>query len=174
MRVVLAAAAAAVLAGCGGKIVTNPDALIIEPSRLASLHTPQTLTLHNGWTSAAPHQIKTPSITWEVDARQLSDTAIGTLRRALEKRGIRVAPQAEKTATFRVQVRGGMGMFVPAPTVVASARLTLHVAFGDGTTTWVDGEGGSGFGMQNAFEGAIQSALHRLLLDPAFLAYVNR
>jgi hypothetical protein len=67
-----------------------------------------------------------------------------------------------------------MGMFVPIPTVAASARLTLDAEFGDGTATSVDGQGGSGFGMQGAFEGAIQNALHRLLFDPAFLAYMNR
>ena len=42
------------------------------------------------------------------------------------------------------------------------------------TVTSVDGENGSGFGVQGAFEGAIQSALHRLLIDPRFLAYINR
>lgn len=154
--------------------MTHPDGLTIEPFRVAQLRAPQSMTLDNGLTGAAKYQVRTPSITWEVDARQLTDTAIVALRRALERQGIRAAPQPGKTATLRIQVRGGMGMFVPAPTVVASARLTLHVDFGDGTATSVDGEGGSGFGMQNAFEGAIQSALHRLLFDPAFLAYVNR
>ncbi len=162
------------LAGCGGEIVTRPDVLTIEPFRVAHLRTPQTVTLNNGLTSPVKHQIKTPDITWEVDARQLTDTAIVMLRRALEKHGIKAAPQAGKSVTFRIEVRGGMGMFVPAPTVVASARLTLHADFGDGTTTWVDGEGGSAFGMQPAYEGAIQNALHRLLIDPAFLAYMNR
>ena len=164
----------ATLAGCGGEIVTRPDVLSIEPFRVKELRTPQSVALNNGLTSPVKHQIKTPDITWEVDARQLTDTAIVMLRRALEKHGIKAAPQAAKSVTFRIEVRGGMGMFVPAPTVVASARLTLHAAFGDGTTTWVDGEGGSAFGMQPAYEGAIQNALHRLLIDPAFLAYMNR
>ena len=170
----VAVLAAAMLAGCGGEIVTSPDALSIEPFRVKDLRAPQAVTLGNGLTSPAKHQIKTPDITWEVDARQLTDTAIVMLRRALEQRGIKAAPQAGKAVTFRIEVRGGMGMFVPAPTVVASARLTLHADFGDGTATRVDGEGGSAFGMQGAFEGAIQNALHRLLIDPAFLAYMNR
>ena len=164
----------AALAGCGGEIVTRPDVLSIEPFRVKQLRTPQSVTLNNGLTSPVKHQIKSPDITWEVDARQLTDTAIVMLRRALEKHGIKAAAQAEKSATFRIQVRGGMGMFVPAPTVVASARLTLFADFGDGTTTSVDGEGGSAFGMQPAYEGAIQNALHRLLIDPAFLAYMDR
>ena len=164
----------AALAGCGGEIVTNPDALTIEPSRLKEVRAPQTVTLNNGLASAVKHQIRTESIAWEVDARQLTETAIVMLRRALEKQGIRPAPQPGKTVTLRIQVRGGMGMFVPVPTVAASARLTLHADFGDGTATSVDGQGGSGFGMQDAFEGAIPNALHRLLFDPAFLAYMNR
>jgi hypothetical protein len=164
----------AALAGCGGEIVTRPDVLSIEPFRVKELRTPQSVTLNNGLTSPVKHQIKSPDITWEVDARQLTDTAIVMLQRALEKHGIKAAAQAEKSAMFRIQVRGGMGMFVPAPTVVASARLTLHADFGDGTSTWVDGEGGSAFGMQPAYEGAIQNALHRLLIDPAFVAYMNR
>ena len=165
---------AAMLAGCGGEIVTNADTLSIEAFRVARLRTPQTVTLNNGLTSPVKHQIKSPDVTWEVDARQLTDTAIVMLRRALEKQGIKAAAQAEKSATFRIQVRGGMGMFVPVPTVAASARLSLHADFGDGTATSVDGEGGSAFGMQPAYEGAIQNALHRLLIDPAFLAYMNR
>ncbi|HWM44853.1 MAG TPA: hypothetical protein VNP36_20635 [Burkholderiales bacterium] len=164
----------AALAGCGGEIVTSPDALSIEPFRVKELRAPQSVALNNALTSPVKHQIKTPDITWEVDARQLTDTAIVMLRRALERQGIKAAPQAGKSVAFRVEVRGGMGMFVPAPTVVASARLTLHADLGDGTTTRVDGEGGSAFGMQGAFEGAIQNALHRLLIDPAFLVYMNR
>jgi hypothetical protein len=170
----VAVLAAVMLAGCGGEIVTSPDALSIEPFRVKALRAPQAVTLNNGLTSPVKHQIKTPDITWEVDARQLTDTAVVMLRRALEKQGIKAAAQAGKSATFRIQVRGGMGMFVPAPTVVASARLTLLADFGDGTATSVDGEGGSAFGMQDAFEGAIQNALHRLLIDPAFVAYMNR
>jgi hypothetical protein len=162
------------LAGCGGEIATNPDALSIEPSRLKELRAPQAVTLNNGLMSPVKHQIRTESINWEVDARQLTDTAVTMLRRALEKQGITAAPQAGKSITFRIQVRGGMGMFVPIPTVAASARLTLDADFGDGTKTAVYGEGGSGFGMQDAFERAIQNALHRLLIDPAFLAYMNR
>jgi hypothetical protein len=171
----VAALAGATLAGCvGGEIITNPDALPVEPFRLAQLRAPQAVTLNNGLTSPAKYQIRNQSTIWEVDARQLTDTAVVMLRRALEKQGIRAAPQAEKTAAFRIQVRGGMAMFVPIPTVAASARLTLHADFGDGTATLVEGESGSGFGVQNAFEGAIQNALQRLLIDPTFVAYMNR
>jgi hypothetical protein len=170
----IAVLAVVILAGCGGQIVTTPDAYPIQPLGLPRLRAPQDVTFSNGLTSPAKYQIKNESITWEVDARQLTDTAITMLQRALEKQGIRTAPQAGKTVIFRVQVRGGMGMFVAAPTVVASARLTLEAQFGDGTATLVDGEGGSGFGMQNAFEAALQSAVTRLVFDRRFIDYMNR
>lgn len=164
---------AATLAGCGGEIVTRPEALPIEPGRVAHLRAPQAFALSNGLKAPVKHQIRNDSITWEVDERQLTDTAIVMLSRALEQQGIKPAPQA-KSAILRVEVRGGMGMFVPVPTVAASARILLHADLGDGTRTLVDGEGGSGFGMQPAFEGAIRTALYRLLIDPAFIAYMNR
>jgi hypothetical protein len=164
---------AATLAGCGGEIVTRPEAFPIEPGRVAHLRAPQAFALSNGLQAPVKHQIRNDSITWEVDARQLTDTAIVMLSRALEQQGIKPAPQA-KSAILRVEVRGGMGMFVPVPTVAASARILLHADFGDGTRALLDGEGGSGFGMQPAFEGAIRAALNRLLIDPTFIAYMNR
>jgi hypothetical protein len=170
----LAVLLAATLAACGGEIVTSPDAVRIEPFWVAQLRAPQSVALRNGLSNPVKYQIRNESITWELDARQLTDTAIVMLRRALDAQGIRPGAQPDKTVTLRTEVRGGMAMFVLVPTVAASARLTLHADFGDGTATSVDGENGSGFGVQGAFEGAIQSALHRLLIDPRFLAYINR
>jgi len=94
------------------------------------------------------------------------------LRRALEKQGVTAGAKAGKTVTFRVQVRGTSAMEIP--NVVGSARLTLEADFADGTATSADRENGSAFGMARAFEGAVQSALHRLLIDEKFIAYINR
>jgi hypothetical protein len=134
----LAVLLAATLAACGGEIVTSPDAVRIEPFWVAQLRAPQSVVLSNGLSNPVKYQIRNESITWELDARQLTDTAIVMLRRALDAQGIRPGAQPDKTAAS------------------------------------VDGENGSGFGVQGAFEGAIQSALHRLLIDPRFLAYINR
>jgi hypothetical protein len=114
----------ATLAGCGGEIVTSPDALRIEPFWLAQLRAPQSVALSNGLSNAVKYQIRNESITWELDARQLTDTAIVMLQRALDAQGIRPGAQPVKTVTLRIEVRGGMAMFVLVPTVAASARLS--------------------------------------------------
>jgi hypothetical protein len=163
-----------ILAGCGGQIVTTPDTYPIHTLGLPALRTPQEVTLTNGLTNPAKYQIKNQSVIWEVDARQMTDTAITMLQRALDKQGIRTVPRAGKSVTLRVDVRGGMAMVAPIPAVSASGRLTLEAAFGDGTMALVDGEGASARGVQPAFELAIQSALNRLLFDSRFVEYMNR
>ena len=165
---------AATLAGCGGTVHTDPNAADLEPSRLTHLRSPQAVALINGVAHETKREILQDSISWEVDTRQLTDTAVAMLRRALEKQSIRYDGQAAKTVTLRVTLRGASAQFVPVPTVAASARLALEVEFGDGTSTWVTGSGGSAFGVQRAFEGAIRAALNALLNDANFVAYLNR
>ena len=172
---ILAALLSATLAGCGGTIYTDPNAVNLEPARLSHLRSPQTITLINGVANATRHEIRQgDEVKWELDTRQLTDTAVETLRRGLQKQGIRDTGQSAKRLTLRVTMRGAYAQFVPAPTVLSSARITLEVDFGDGTSTWVDGRNGSAFGVQRAFEGAIQVALTVLLSDPQFVAYLNR
>lgn len=172
-RICLALLGAA-LAGCGGAVYTDPDAAVIEAHRLSHLRAPQRVALVNGVTGEARREILQDSISWEVDTRQLTETAIAALQRGLQGQGIQVAAPSPKTMTLRVTLRGASAQFVPVPTVAASARLTLEADFGDGTSTWVTGSGGSAFGVQRALEGAIRSALHALLIDAQFNAYMNK
>ena len=163
----------AALAGCGGTIHTDPNAAAIDAFRLRHLRAPQAVALANGQPEAT-HEIRSDSNAWQVDARQLTETAVTVLRRGLEERGIQVAAPAPKSLTLRVKVHGAYAQFVPAPTVVANARLILEVDFGDGTSAWVEGTNGSAFGTQRAFEGAIVAALNNLLINPSFNDYMNR
>lgn len=171
---IVAVLLAATLAACGGTIHTDPNAASLDAFRLTHLRSPHAVTLVNGVAAETKRQIRQDSLSWEVDTRQLTDTAIAMLGRGLENQGIRVGPQSPKSLTLRVALRGASAQFVPVPTVAASARIALEVDFGDGTTTWVSGSDGSAFGVQRAFEGAIRAALHALLNDPQFVAYLNR
>lgn len=172
MKIVCAALATAALAGCAGDVVTNPDAVTVEPFGMAELRAPQTIALKNAFEGPARHEIKSEAGTWIVDLRQLTDTAIVALRRTLEKKGVNAAPQSAKTVTVRLHVRGGWAMIMPGH-VLAKARLALEAQFGDGSAAWVEAEDGSAFGATRAFEGAIRVALQRLLFDSAFIAYIN-
>ena len=172
MKIALATAAAVLLAGCAGDVVTNPDAVALEPFALGQMRAPQTVLLKNAYERPERREIKSEAGTWVVDLRQLTDTAIVAMRRTLEKQGIRAAPESAKTVTLRLEVRGGWAMLVP-PHVLARARVALEAQFGDGSTAWVEAEDGSAFGATRAFESAIRIALQRLLFDPAFGAYLN-
>lgn len=173
MRLALAVAAAAVLAGCAGDVVTNPDAVIVEPFGMSAVRAPQTIAFKNAFEARARHEITSRDGTWVVDLRQLTETAIVALRRALEKKGITADPQSAKTMTLRVQVRGAWAQFMPGH-VLAKARVSLEAQFGDGSTASVEAEDGSAFGATRAFQGALRVAGQQLLYNPAFLAYLNR
>jgi hypothetical protein len=170
---VAAALLAATLAGCAGDVVTNPDAVKVEPFGMSAVRTPQTIAFRNAFEAPAKYEITSRDGTWVVDLRQLTDTAIVALRRALENKGITAAAQSAKTVTLRVQVRGAWTQIMPGH-VLARARLTLDAQFGDGSTAWIEAEDGSAFGATRAFEGALRVALQRLLFNPAFVAYVTQ
>lgn len=170
--IALVAAAAALLAACGN-VVTNPDSVVVEPVGMAQVRTPQTVALRNAYQAPTPYELKTDSGIWVADQRQLTDTAIVSLRRALEKKGVTVAADSAKTVTLRLQVRSAWAQIAPA-NVFAVAWLTLEAQFDDGSTARVEGDERSGFGVTRAIEGATRVALQRLLFDPALVAYLNR
>jgi hypothetical protein len=173
----VAVLASVTLAGCGGQVVTSPDVISIDPSRVAHIRAPQDVALSNAYAGDAKQakQVYSPDggSTWELDARQMTDTAIVALRRALERRGVMASQAAGKTIAMRVRIRSTYAQPIPLA-VPAMARLELEAQFGDGTSTWVEGEAGSAFGVTGSYNGAIQLALYRLLSDAKFIAYMNR
>jgi hypothetical protein len=169
MRTILQGLATLVALGLVGCAVTsNPEAYDVEGVQGAQLRAPQRVALKNSYMVATVVPLARG---FEVDAQQVTETAISMLRRAVEKQGITLAPEAEKTLVLRVQnVSAGQQNFMSPMT---KAGLALDVAYGDGTTSTVLG-GNVGYGHQKAIDGAVLFALNKLMQDGAFLAYMNK
>ena len=165
---------AAALAGCGQfPIQTDASTFSIEPAAVAHLRAQQAVALKNGY--AAPAQANMPQgrgQIWTSDLKQLTETAISMLGRALEKQGIRIAPEAEKTVTLRVhELRAGMYGVMIHPRV--RAMLVLDAQYADGATTSVHALNTSPMGAPRAIDGAVLFALNDLVRNEQFVSYVN-
>jgi hypothetical protein len=167
---------AAMAAGCGAiDVPTSPDTFPVDPGGAAHIRGPQTIALKNAYTAASPRAIAAgKGQTWTVDQKQMTDTAITMLARAVEKQGIKTQGPAEKSITLEVRAQHG---FIHQRTMsfVAQANVTIWLVatFGDGSSTTVPMDNNSPMGPQRAFEGALMFAINKLFLDPKFLAYVN-
>lgn len=169
MRSILQGFAALLALGLVGCTVTsNPNAYDVEAVEAAKLRTPQRIAFKNYYATPTVAQL---SRGFEVDTQQITETAISMLRRAVEKQGITVAPEAEKTLVLRVQNVSAGQQNVMSP--MTKAGLALDVAYGDGTNSTVLG-GNVGYGHQKAIDGAVLFALNKLMQDGAFLAYMNK
>lgn len=170
MRAILLVALPLVLVGaCTMNIATNPNRYDIEPAVLAGLHPSQAVALNNSYPGEANATIKAHGSTLVFDQKQLTDTAIAMLSRAMEKRNIAVSAEAPKRIALRLRIVGiRMQPFRWTGLVVLEARL------GDGTTVSIPSENLSGFGWEEAFDGAVLFALKDLAEDETFVAYMNR
>jgi len=173
MARVLAVFLSSLVAGCGGDVMTSPESVRLEPSKAAHLRGPQTVALTNAYKTEFKREITAGrNTTRVVDFKELTENEIIVLRRALEDRGIKVSPAANKSIDLRVHPVVSIDILIGD--VAATARLTLDAQFGDGTRTSVVGVATSGFGAERAFPAAMMSALHQLLVDRAFVDYINR
>lgn len=171
LRATMAAAIAFSLAGCGvvTTIPTNPNNYDIEPKAVAHLRTPQSVALKNGFPQEEKMTMKIEHNFLVVEQRKLTDTAIAMLGRALQKRGITVADDAEKSLTLRVNARGYVMQFFRW-----TGQVLLETRLGDGTLVSHPSENLSGKGFEHAFDGAVLFALNDLLADERLIAYMNR
>lgn len=170
----VAALLATALAGCGElPVQTDPNTFSIESAAVAHLRAQQTVALRNGY--SAPAQVNMPQgkgVIWTSDLQQLTATAISMLGRALEKQGIRIAPEAEKTVTLRVhELRAGMYGVMIHPRV--RATLVLDAQYADGAATSVHALNTSPMGAPRAIDGAVLFALNDLVRHEQFVTYVN-
>lgn len=169
-----AVAIAGALAGCAIDVPTDPQTFNLEPASMSQLReSQQAVALKNGYQSENKQQFKVGPHTWIVDARGLTDTAIAMLGRGLEKRGLKPAPQAEKTVTLRVVAHSASVQSYPG-FAQTRVRVALDALCGDGTRVLTNADNMSPSGAQRAFDGAVLFALNRLLADEKFLAYMNR
>jgi len=167
----LAAARAAVVActvalvfGCTTTVRTDPANLKIEPGAVSHLPA-RNVTLVNGHASETQLKFSTPPHTLIVEPKQMTDTAIEALRRALPPGG----KGAPKRIVLRVHSPRQAGPY-PTPGLL----ITLDADYGDGTRSQVFGQGYSARGADRSFEAALLQALNKLLGDARFVAYMKR
>lgn len=168
-----AACMGALLAACTANITASPDTFNLEQERVSHLRRPQVVQLTNAHSGELKQQLRLNKSTWVFDQKQLTETAIAMLGRALEKHGVSNAPGAPKSVQLNAQVLG-VGMRVIAPYTDTRIRMRLNALFGDGTTTAVQVEGDSPWGADRAASAAVLFALNQLLVDEKFIAYMNK
>jgi hypothetical protein len=164
---------AAALSACTIPVDTSPDTFKVEPVALSHLSGVKGVALENAYKVDAPQGIRVGEHTWVLQQKQLTDTAIVMLQRALEQQGLGAAPEAGKTVALRVHSPRASMRILPffAQTF---ASVALDAEFGDGTKTTVYADNQSPMSGQRAFEGAILFSLNKLLLDEKFVAYLKR
>jgi hypothetical protein len=161
-------AAAFFLSACTSTVKTNPNNLELGSAAVSHLP-PRAITLVNGHASESELRFSMPPNTLIVAPKQMTDTAIDALRRGLDKYLPPRGKASAKRVTLRVTSPRSAGAY-PNPSVA----ISLEAVFGDGTRTLVNGQGYSVRGADRSFEAAILNALHQLLGDPRFVAYMKR
>ena len=163
-RIALFASIAAIVCGCTTTVRTSPDSLKLEPGAVSHLPA-RNVTLVNGHTSEKQLKFSTPPYTLIVEPKQMTDTAIEMLRRAL--------PAGAKGAAKRIVLRvHSPRQAAPYPT--PGLAITLDADYNDGTRSQVTGQGYSALGATRSFEAALVQALNRLVGDARFVAYMKR
>jgi hypothetical protein len=162
-----------VLSACTIPVDTSPDTFNVEPTALTHLSGAKGVALENAYKADAPQSIRVGESTWVLQQKQMTDTAIVMLRRALEKQGLSAAPGAGKTVALRLHSPRGSVRVLPF-VAQTFAEVALDAEFGDGTRTTVYADNQSPMGAPRAFEGAILFSLNQLLMDEKFVAYLKR
>lgn len=162
--------------GCAVDVPTSPDTFAVDAANAGHLRGPQSIWLKNAYNAGVKRDLGAgKGYTWSIDEKQMTDTAITMLARAVEKHGFKTEAPADKSITLQVRVQQGF-IHQRAVSFVAHAnvRLLLDATFGDGTGTTLPGDNNSPMGPSRAFEGALMFAINKLLVDEKFVAYVNK
>jgi hypothetical protein len=165
----LLAASLLAAAACGPLTVqSDPDTFAVPAGTASQLRGPQTVALGNAYAAETRVTIYPGGPTWNADLKQYTDTAITMLGREMDKQGIKVASPAAKSVKLRVlNVQASPGW-------VIRSSLEMEAEYGDGTKSMLRTENSSPSDAWRAVNGALMYAVARLLVDEAFLAYVNR
>lgn len=163
---------ACVLTSCTTDPSSDPNRFSLPPGEVAHLRAPQRVTLRNAYTAPDVTRVQAGLIPLEFDQKQFTDTAIAVLTRAMDKHGIAVVPQAEKTITLRV--RGPTNLRMRGMPPQRTATLYLDAEFGDGTSTALEAEETTMGEFTRAMDGAVLVALKDLVADEKFVAYMKR
>ena len=164
----------ATLAACVSNVKTSPDRYSVEPSAVTHLRGEQTVALMNAYTAETVVVVMQGSgSTAKSDLRELTNTAMVMLGRAMKQRNITVAPEAEKTIALRVhEVHADTAGVMPAMWI--EAHLMLEARYPDGTKSSVNVVDTSVNGLAQAIDGAVLIALNGLLHQKQFVSYMNQ
>lgn len=170
LRHILIAAAAFASGGCASPNASDGDRFELEPAVVSGLRSAEPVALRNGYAYASAHVVN-QYVT--LDEREFTDSAIAMLSRALETQGIRVAPDAKKSVTLRVDMdRHVLRMpHVFAPQYYAT--ITLEATLGDGAKLEENAQDMSPGGWGRATDAASLLALKYLVKNDKFVAYLN-
>jgi hypothetical protein len=159
------------LAGCAMGPASDPNRFSMEPADVAHMRATTSLSLRNAYGSPSPVHVAMGVTTFTFDQKQLTDTAITMLTRAVEKHGIKVVGGAEKTMTLRVRPQSLRMQGMPPR---RTSRLVFDAQYGDGTSTSLVSEETTMGDFERSMDGAVLAALKALVQDEKFLAYMNR
>jgi hypothetical protein len=166
----------AMAAGCAMDVPTRSDTFAVDSVHAAHLRGPQSIELKNAYSGEAKRDLDPgKGQTWSIDQKQMTDTAMTMVGKAVEKQGIKTQGPADKSVTLQVRVEQAfIHQRVLSMVAHANVRLWLDATFGDGTGTTLPADNNSPLGPQRAFEGALMFAIEKLFIDEKFVAYVNK
>jgi hypothetical protein len=172
IKVVTAGLLCLTLSACVTVLKTRPDALLVPEGAAAKVRAPQIVSLQNAYASETVVKVfQGQGVTTTTDLKQLTDTSMAVLTRALEKRGVKVTSQARKSLTLRAHSAAVGAGYAGS---VAFGSIVLEVTYPDGSRTSVSGADKSVYSADSLIDNAILRAVLDLLRHPDFLAYMNR
>jgi hypothetical protein len=170
LHCVLIAAAAFALGGCASPNASLGDRFDLESADVSALHAAHPVALRNGYADVSTHVVNQYV---KLDEREFTNSAIAMLSRALEKQGIRVAPDGKKFVTLRVRMDRHV---LRLPHVFAPqyyATITLEATLGDGAKLEENAQDMSPGGWGRATDAASLLALKYLVKNEKFVAYLK-
>lgn len=127
----------------------------------------QRVTLRNVQTKTEPET----SGPWKIDYHAWTDVAIQIAKRELEKRGVQIVPDAQKTIDLAVQ-------FATTETgwVKITSTITMTAATGNGHSATYTGVNSSAMAAntKRQIDGALMRVVVQLLSDPLIVEYLTK
>lgn len=150
------------------EVESNPDTFPVPESAASGLRVDAgSIAIKNAYPEPTVVQVSEAGAGVDADLQQYTETAMTLLERALEKRGIEVAPSAGKTVTLKVT------NIVYTYGWTIGYGLNLIADLGNGQRAVVNASNNSPATAWRAIDGALMRAVTKLLLDESFQRYVN-
>ena len=150
------------------EVESSPDTFPVPESAASGLRADAgSIAIENAYPEPTVVQVSQAGAGVDADLRQYTGTAMTLLERALEERGIEVAPSADKTVTLKI------ANIVYTYGWTIGYGLNLIADLGNGDRIAVTASNNSPATAYRAIDGALMRAVTKLLLDEDFQRYVN-